>query len=192
MKYFIIVLFLLFLTLSGCSSKKSAAVAVKDQGIQQEGIQLEEIEEISEEKIVRAEEKQEIEKIETPAPPIDEEKEDESIVSVIETLEGCYKTADLKKWQNLLTPMYRERHNDPEFLKLGGWSATDIESFFYLLVETRKKGNITSLPISRVEFINQNKALVYVILGDKEFPEPQHTFIRLDNRWYKGLTEEGE
>ena len=190
MKYFIIVLFLLFLTLAGCSSKKYGAV--KDQGIQQEGIQLEEIEEISEEKIVRAEEKQEIEKIETPAPPIDEEKEDESIVSVIETLEGCYKTADLKKWQNLLTPMYRERHNDPEFLKLGGWSATDIESFFYLLVETRKKGNITSLPISRVEFINQNKALVYVILGDKEFPEPQHTFIRLDNRWYKGLTEEGE
>jgi len=190
MKYFIIVLFLLFLTLSGCSSKKYGAV--KDQGIQQEDIQQEEIEEISEEKIVRAEEKQEIEKIETPAPPIDEEKEAESIVSVIETLEGCYKTADLKKWQTLLTPMYRERHNDPEFLKLDGWSATDIESFFYLLVETRKKGNITSLPISRVEFINQNKALVYVILGDKEFPEPQHTFIRLDNRWYKGLTEEGE
>ena len=173
MKYFIIVLFLLSLTLSGCSSKKYGAV--KDQEIQQE-----EIEEISEEKI------------ETPVPPIDEEKEAESIVSVIETLEGCYKTADLKKWQNLLTPMYMERHNDPEFLKLGGWSATDIESFFYLLVETRKKGNITSLPISRVEFINQNKALVYVILGDKEFPEPQHTFIRLDNRWYKGLTEEGE
>ncbi len=190
MKYFIIVLFLLSLTLSGCSSKKYGAV--KDQEIQQEEIQQEEIEEISEEKIVRAEEKQEIEKIETPAPPIDEEKEAESIVSVIETLEGCYKTADLKKWQTLLTPMYRERHNDPEFLKLEGWSATDIESFFYLLVETRKKGNITSLPISRVEFINQNKALVYVILGDKEFPEPQHTFIRLDNRWYKGLTEEGE
>lgn len=173
MKYFIIALFLLFLTLSGCSSKKYGAI--KDQGIQQE-----EIEEISEEKI------------ETPVPPIDEEKEAESIVSVIETLEGCYKTADMEKWQSLLTPMYRERHNDPEFLKLEGWSATDIESFFYLLVETREKGNITSLPISRVEFINQNKALVYVILEDKEFPEPQHTFIRLDNSWYKGLIEEGE
>lgn len=191
MNYFIIFLFLLPLTISGCSAKNYGIV--EDQVIQQEEVKKgEKKEEISDENIVQAEKKQGIEKIETPAVPIDEEKETESIISVIEALEGCYKTANLEKWQSLLTPLYRERHNDPEFLKIGGWSATDIESFFYLLVETRKKGNITSLPISRVEFINQNKALIYVILGDKEFPEPQHTFIRLDNRWYKGLIEEGE
>ena len=92
----------------------------------------------------------------------------------------------------MLSPKYREKYNNPEFLNQEGWDATDIESFFYLLIETRKKGNITALPISRVEFIKDDKALVYVILGDEEFPEPQHTFVRIENNWYKGLREEGE
>ena len=84
---------------------------------------------------------------------IDEEKETVSIISVIEALEESYKNQDFEKWKVLLSPKYREKYNDPEFLNQEGWDATDIESFFYLLIETRKKGNITALPISRVEFI---------------------------------------
>ena len=123
---------------------------------------------------------------------IDEEKETVSIISVIEALEESYKVQDFEKWKILLSPKYREKYSNPDFLNQEGWNATDIESFFYLLIETRLKGNITALPISRVEFIKDDKALVYVMLGDKEFPEPQHTFIRIENNWYKGLREEGE
>jgi hypothetical protein len=122
--------------------------------------------------------------------PEDEKKETVSIVSIIEELEECYKDSNFEKWKSFLTQRYRERHNDPQYLEDEGWDAVDVESFFYLLVETRKTENINALSISRVEFLNKNKALVYVFLGDEEFPEPQHTFVRIHGKWYKGLREE--
>jgi hypothetical protein len=119
-----------------------------------------------------------------------EKKETVSIINIIEELEQCYKESDFKKWKSFLTPKYKERYSDSQSLKEEGWDAVDVESFFHLLVETRKTENINTLPISRVEFLNENKALVYVFFGDEEFPEPQHTFVRINGKWYKGLREE--
>jgi len=127
-----------------------------------------------------------------PKKPRDPEKETTSIIQAIKDLEECYRTESFDKWKNFLTPAYIEKHSNPEFLHTRGWDADTLESFFNMLVKTRKESNISSLPISRVEFISENKAFVYVRLGDREFPEPQHTFIRINNRWFKGLPEEGE
>lgn len=115
-----------------------------------------------------------------------------SILDTIEQLEQCYETQNFKKWKSLLTPTYKEKYSDPVFLKQQGWNANNLESFFYLLIQTREKNGIKSLPISRVEFVNPNKAYVYVIFKGKEFPKPQHTFIKIGNSWYKGLPDEGE
>ncbi len=121
-----------------------------------------------------------------------EKRETVSIIQVIESLEESYEKNDFELWKSFLTPKYREKYNDLELLKKEGWNAGNLESFFKLLVDTRRKGNIAALEISRVEFINPNKALVYVVFGDEEFPEPQHTFIKINDKWYKGLIEEGE
>jgi hypothetical protein len=129
---------------------------------------------------------------EPPLTRAEAEEYTESILSVIESLEECYRTGDFEKWKSLLTPLYKEKHNDPDFLQAGGWAASDLKSFFRLLIKTRKLVNVTSLGVSRVEFVNPQKALVYVILEDSEFPEPQHTFLKLGNSWLKGLPEEGE
>ena len=119
-----------------------------------------------------------------------EKKETVSIINIIEDLEKCYKEGDFEKWKSFLTPRYKQRYSDPQSLKEEGWDAVDIASFFHLLVKTRKTENIGTLPISRVEFLNENKALVYVFFEDEEFPEPQHTFVRINGKWYKGLREE--
>jgi hypothetical protein len=124
--------------------------------------------------------------------PADEKREAESIISVIEELEDCYKDDDFKNWLNLLTPRYQARYNDPQLLAEEGWEAQSISEFFNLLVDTRKKENIRALQISRVDFIGPNKAYVYVFLGNEEFPKPQHTFIKLGDSWFKGLSKEGE
>jgi hypothetical protein len=121
-----------------------------------------------------------------------ERRETVSIIQVIESLEESYEKNDFELWKSFLTPKYREKYNDPEILKKEGWNVGDLESFFKLLIDTRKKGKIAALEISRVEFINPNKALVYVVFGGEEFPEPQHTFIKINDKWYKGLIEEGE
>ena len=136
--------------------------------------------------------KSEEEKIEISHLTIDEKRETVSIITVIETLEESYKNNDFENWKLLLTSSYQEKYDNSEFLKGEGWDAGDLKTFFHLLVATRKKENITALPISRVEFISDKKALVYVILGEEEFPEPQHTFVRINDNWYKGLREEGE
>ena len=120
------------------------------------------------------------------------EKETESILDTIEKLEKCYETGDFEKWESLLTPVYKAKYNNPIFLKEHGWKAKDLKSFFYLLIQTREKNGIKSLPISRVEFVNPNKAYVYVLFKGKEFPKPQHTFIKIGNSWYKGLPDEEE
>ena len=127
-----------------------------------------------------------------PLSHVEVEEYTESILSVIESLEECYRTGDLEKWKSLLTPLYKEKYGDPSYLRAQGWGATDLNAFFRLLIKTRNQGNVTALAISRVEFINQQKALVFVILGGSEFPEPQHTFIKIENSWLKGLPEEGE
>lgn len=127
---------------------------------------------------------------ETGQPAIDEERETVSIVTVIERLEDSYRTQDYELWLNLLTPAYRRRYSDPRHLEAEGWDAADLRSFFKLLVKTRKRENIGSLEISRVEFVSPTKALVYVLLAGEEFPVPQHTFIRRGDTWYKGLKEE--
>jgi hypothetical protein len=119
-------------------------------------------------------------------------KHTESILSVIGALEECYRTGDFEKWQSLLTPLYREKHSDPEYLRAQGWDADDLRDFFRFLITTRKGGNVTALEISRVEFENPGKARVFVILDGREFPEPQHTFVRTGDSWLKGLPEEGE
>jgi hypothetical protein len=129
---------------------------------------------------------------EPPLEPIDEERETESIINVIRSLEESYEKRDFKAWKNFLTDGYKKRYNDPESLKEEGWNATDLKTFFELLIEARKSANINALSISRVEFVNPNKALVYVMFKGEEFPEPQHTFININDRWYKGLFEEGE
>lgn len=123
-----------------------------------------------------------------------QEREDdlESITQVIEEIENCYITNNFDKWVSLLTPSYRTVYNDSQFLAREGWDACDIESFFHLLVEARKRGNIVSLPVSRIEFVNPDKALVYVIFENSEFPKPQHTLIRIEGTWYKGIENEGE
>lgn len=127
---------------------------------------------------------------ETPVLHIDEEKETVSIYTVIETLEDCYKTQNYDLWLSLLTSAYREHFDNDEALASEGWDATNIREFFDLLVSARRRGNIGDLEISRVEFVNDYKAYVYVILEGKEFPEPQHTFIRIGESWYKGLSTE--
>lgn len=121
---------------------------------------------------------------------IDEEQETVSIMTVIEQLEDCYRTQDYERWLSLLTPAYRRRYSDPRNLEAEGWAVHDLASFFRLLVRARKRENIGSLEISRVEFVTPTKALVYVLLEGEEFPVPQHTFIRRGDSWYKGLKEE--
>ncbi|KPJ83662.1 MAG: hypothetical protein AMS17_17165, partial [Spirochaetes bacterium DG_61] len=123
---------------------------------------------------------------------IDEERETRSIYTVIEELESCYSMYDYAQWLSLLTMSYRQHFNDREILEAEGWAATNIREFFDLLVQTRRGRNIGDLDISRVEFINDNKAYVYVLLDDEEFPVPQHTFIRVGDFWLKGLSNEGE
>jgi len=125
---------------------------------------------------------------ETPVLHIDEEKETVSIYTVIETLENCYKTKNYDLWLSLLTSAYRDHFDNAETLASEGWDATNIREFFDLLVSARRRGNIGDLEISRVEFVSDYKAYVYVILEGKEFPEPQHTFIRIGESWYKGLS----
>ena len=120
------------------------------------------------------------------------QKETISILDTIEQLEQCYETQNFKKWKSLLTPAYKEKYSDPAFLKQQGWNDDNLESFFYLLIQTREKNGIKSLPISKVEFVSPNKAYVYVLFKGKEFPKPQHTFIKIGNSWYKGLPDEGE
>jgi hypothetical protein len=124
--------------------------------------------------------------------PADEEKETSSIIDVITSLEKSYEKRDFEMWRSFLTEGYQKKYSNPEVLKEEGWNAKDLLSFFNLLVKTRTRANIGTLTISRVEFLNQNKALVYVMLEGEEFPEPQHTFIKINNKWYKGLFEEGE
>jgi hypothetical protein len=129
---------------------------------------------------------------EPPLTQVKVEEYTESILSVIESLEKCYGTGDFEKWKSLLTPLYREKHDDPAYLRAEGWAATDLLAFFRLLIKTRKQGNVTALEISRIEFVNPWKARVFVLLDKSEFPEPQHTFIKRGNSWLKGLPEEGE
>jgi hypothetical protein len=124
--------------------------------------------------------------------PADEEKEKNSIIDVITSLEKSYEKKDYDMWRSFLTEGYKRKYNDPEVLKKEGWNAEDLRSFFNLLVRTRTRAHIETLSISRVDFLSQNKALVYVMLEGEEFPEPQHTFIKINNKWYKGLIEEGE
>ena len=131
-------------------------------------------------------------KEEPPLTRVEVEEYTESILSVIESLEECYGTGDFEKWKSLLTPLYKEKHDDSAYLRAQGWAAADLGAFFRLLIKTRRRGNVTALDISRVEFVNPRKALVFVILDKNEFPEPQHTFIRAGNSWLKGLPEEGE
>jgi hypothetical protein len=123
---------------------------------------------------------------------VEVEKYTESILSVIESLEACYATGDFERWKSLLTPLYREKHDDQAYLQAEGWSATGLYPFFKLLIATRKQGNVTALKISRIEFEKSRKALVFVILEEREFPEPQHTFIKIGDSWLKGLPEEGD
>jgi hypothetical protein len=152
---------------------------VRTEGNTQEGLTQPAEKEKPREEIIFTEQKSEYEK-----------KETVSIIYIIEELEQCYEEGDFEKWMSFLTPRYKKRYSDSQALKEEGWDAVDIESFFHLLVQTRKTENINTLPISRVEFLNENKALVYVFFGDEEFPEPQHTFVRINGKWYKGLREE--
>jgi len=122
---------------------------------------------------------------------INKEKETELIINVIHELENCYKTKNFDKWKSFLSPNYKERYNNPVLLKEEGWNAKDLKSFFNLLVETRKRKNISTLEISRIEFVNSDRACVYVIFQGEEFPKPQHTFIRIAGKWYKDLKIEG-
>jgi hypothetical protein len=122
---------------------------------------------------------------------IDEAVETRSIYVAIEELEDCYRTKNYNKWLSLLTPGYRHYFNDPALLDAEGWDAENLNEFFLLLVKTRRRSNIGDLEISRVEFVSDNKAFVYVLLEGEEFPVPQHTFIRIDNTWLKGLSDEG-
>ena len=123
---------------------------------------------------------------------VEVQKYTESILNVIESLEACYASGDYERWKSLLTPLYREKHDDAAYLRAQGWTATGLYSFFKLLIATRKQGNVTALKISRIEFEKPWKALVFVILEEREFPEPQHTFIKIGNSWLKGLPEEGD
>jgi hypothetical protein len=139
---------------------------------------------------IRGGETIEVAEAETPVLNIDEEKEADSIYSVIETLENCYRTRNYDRWRSLLTHAYSDHFDDPHILASEGWNATNIREFFNLLVSARRRGNIGDLEISRVVFVSDYKAFVYVILGGEEFPEPQHTFIRIGETWYKGLSTE--
>jgi hypothetical protein len=123
---------------------------------------------------------------------IDQDEETRSIYTVIEELESCYRTEDYEKWLSLLTSDYRHHFNDRAILLTEGWDAENIRGFFDLLVQTRRKSNIADLETSRVEFVSDNKAYVYVVLNGEEFPTPQHTFIRINDSWMKGLSHEGE
>ncbi len=117
-------------------------------------------------------------------------QEAENILEIINRLEEMYEKDDFEGWKSMLTPDYRKKYSNPENLRKDGWDAADLHSFFNLLVDTRRKGQIKTLKISRVVFTNQNKAYVYVFFEDREFPEPQHTFIRINGTWLKGLREE--
>jgi len=197
-------IFLLSLTviiLAGCATHKMAReTEIQESGVEPEVVQSESA--VQEETVPKKEEEitevepaqqKEEEKAEiAQSLPINEQKETESIITVIEKLEECYKTNNFEQWLHFLTPAYKERYSNEENLRAEGWEAYDLESFFHLLVETRKKGDIRALKISRVEFVSPHKALVYVLLRDKEFPEPQHTFIMVGNTWLKGLKDEEE
>ncbi len=125
--------------------------------------------------------------------PIDagEAKEQaENILDIINRFEETYEKNDFEGWQSMLTADYRKKYSNPEDLHKDGWNATDLHSFFNILVETRRKGQIKTLKISRVVFVNPNKAYVYVFFENKEFPKPQHTFIRINGTWLKSLREE--
>ncbi len=117
-------------------------------------------------------------------------QEAENILAVINRLEETYENNDFEGWQSMLTPDYRKKYSDPVNLREEGWDAADLHSFFNLLVKTRRKGQIKTLKISRVVFANPNKAYVYVFFKNREFPEPQHTFVRINGKWLKGLREE--
>ncbi len=190
MKHACIFLLLLYLLFCGCISERAVLTdESKKDNHQQELVKAEKYAEEDLAKPAEAEKPKE-EIAFTEQKPEDEEKETVSIVNIIEELEECYKDGNFEKWKSFLTPRYKERHNDPQYLEDEGWDAVDVESFFHLLVETRKTEHINALSISRVEFLNKNKALVYVFFGDEEFPEPQHTFVRIHGKWYKGLREE--
>lgn len=152
--------------------------------IQEKPYQHSETEEVEKEETI------EVAEAEKPVLNINERKEADSIYTVIETLEDCYRTSNYDRWLSLLTHTYRDHFDDPNTLASEGWDATNIREFFDLLVRTRRKGNIRDLEISRVEFVSDYKAFVYVILGGEEFPKPQHTFIRIRETWYKGLSTE--
>jgi hypothetical protein len=182
------VFLVLALALGGCVSANRSRR--EGPGVENPADEKSEIDE----RAARAAESGGTESAEEPPPltPVEVEEYTESILSVIESLEECYRTGDFEKWKSLLTPLYREKHDDREYLRAQGWAAADLGAFFRLLIKTRRQGNVTALEISRVEFVNPRKALVFVILEKNEFPEPQHTFIRAGNSWLKGLPEEGE
>ena len=123
---------------------------------------------------------------------ISQEKETRSIYTVIDELESCYCTSNYEKWTSLLTPNYRQHLNNRQILEAEGWQAENIRGFFNLLVQTRRKSDIGDLDVSRVDFVSDTKAYVYVVLDGEEFPTPQHTFIRIDDSRLKGLSYEGE
>ena len=171
----------------GCrnAAVKSGSEQVAEQPVQETSV--------SDDPETQAEAEEEIIEVREPEKlvlNIDEEKEADSIYSVIETLEDCYRTTNYNRWLSLLTQSYKNHFDDPDNLASEGWDATNIREFFDLLVRTRRKGNIRDLEISRVEFVSDYKAFIYVILGGEEFPEPQHTFIRIGESWYKGLSTE--
>lgn len=171
---------------TGQSAEQPAREASVSDGSenQEELYQQAEAGEVGKEKTV------EVAEAETPVLNIDEEEEADSIYTVIETLEDCYRTRNYDRWLSLLTHAYRDHFDDPNTLASEGWDATNIMEFFDLLVSTRRRGNVRDLEISRVEFVSDYKAFVYVILRGEEFPEPQHTFIRMGETWYKGLSTE--
>ena len=193
---------MLIFTFSGCSTKKEALKtgAGTNSSIENQAPESKKnaIETITEQK--KATEPAKIEDVNTDKiknkqakiPESYKKEQTKSIIETIEELENCYKTKNYEKWKSLLTPEYKKKYGNPDFLKKNGWKANNLESFFYLLIETREKNGIEALPISRVEFVSPNKAYVYVLFKGKEFPKPQHTFIKIGDSWYKGLPEEGE
>jgi len=190
MKHACVFLPLLYLLFYGCISERAVLTDESKKDNHQQGLlKAEKHAEEGRAKSAEAEKPKEDIAL-TEQKPEDEKKETVSIVNIIEELEECYKDGNFEKWKSFLTQRYKERHNDPQYLEAEGWDAVDVESFFHLLVDTRKTENINALSISRVEFLNKNKALVYVFFGDEEFPEPQHTFVRIHGKWYKGLREE--
>ncbi len=180
-------LFILIILISGCASKDKL---VKTET---EKVLISSKNQIKNEDKNRNIEEGKVEDSEKPKITETYKKEQsKSIINTINELEKCYETGDFEKWKSLLTPSYIEKYNNPDYLKKNGWNADNLKSFFFLLIETREKNGIESLPISRVEFVSPVKAYVYVLYKGKEFPKPQHTFIRIGNSWYKGLPDEGD